>query len=44
MRSALSKMSFGADRQNLAADAMIEMIKTLGAEDLFASSSEEETA
>uniref|UniRef100_A0A915BSD2 Uncharacterized protein n=1 Tax=Parascaris univalens TaxID=6257 RepID=A0A915BSD2_PARUN len=44
VRSALSKMSFGADRQNLAADAMIEMIKTLGAEDLFASSSEEETA
>ncbi|VDM37617.1 unnamed protein product [Toxocara canis] len=42
VRCALSKMSFGADRQNLAADTMIEMIKTLGAEDLFASSSEEE--
>lgn len=38
----LSKMSFGPDRQNLAADAMIEMIRTLGAEDLFSGSSDDE--
>lgn len=43
VRATLAMMTFGPDRQNLAADTMIQMIKTLGAEDLFAESSEEET-
>lgn len=43
VRATLAMMTFGPDRQNLAADTMIQMIKTLGAEDLFAESSDEET-
>ncbi|MFH4983084.1 hypothetical protein AB6A40_009793 [Gnathostoma spinigerum] len=43
VRLVLSKMPFGEDRQNFAADTMVEMIKTIGAEDLLISNSEDES-
>uniref|UniRef100_A0A915PQ78 Uncharacterized protein n=1 Tax=Setaria digitata TaxID=48799 RepID=A0A915PQ78_9BILA len=42
-RSALLKMPFGPERQNLAADTMVAVIKSIGDSDLFNSSSDEES-
>ncbi|KAM3722119.1 ATP-dependent helicase/nuclease subunit [Dirofilaria immitis] len=41
-RSALLKMPFGPERQNLAADTMTAVIKSIGDSDLFNSSSDDE--
>ncbi|VDK75225.1 unnamed protein product [Onchocerca ochengi] len=41
-RSALLKMPFGPERQNLAADTMVAVIKSIGDTDLFNSSSDDE--
>ncbi|CAG9530087.1 unnamed protein product [Cercopithifilaria johnstoni] len=40
-RSALLKMPFGPERQNLAADTMVAVIKSIGDSDLFNSSSDD---
>uniref|UniRef100_A0A0R3RGW0 BZIP domain-containing protein n=1 Tax=Elaeophora elaphi TaxID=1147741 RepID=A0A0R3RGW0_9BILA len=41
-RSALLKMPFGPERQNLAADTMVAVIKSIGDSDLFISSSDDD--
>ncbi|EJW78139.1 hypothetical protein WUBG_10953 [Wuchereria bancrofti] len=41
-RSALLKMPFGPERQNLAADTMAAVIKSIGDSDFFNSSSDDE--